>query len=68
MVEAASMLAPVCPSTGKRLVRRPMSTDLVERSLTGWRLARVSSTRRRPSAFGTGTVHRVKREMVATAS
>jgi DNA invertase Pin-like site-specific DNA recombinase len=55
-------------SQGKRLGRRPVSTDVVERiraQLAGG--AGIVKTARLIGC-GVGTVHRIKREMVATAS
>ena len=55
-------------SQGKRLGRRPVSTDLVERIreelATGAGILKTAKL----LSVGTGTVHRVKREMAATAS
>ena len=55
-------------SQGKRLGRRPVSTDLVERIrehlATGAGILKTAKA----LGVGTGTVHRVKREMAATAS
>jgi DNA invertase Pin-like site-specific DNA recombinase len=53
---------------GKRLGRRPMSEDVVERIreelATGAGILKTAKA----LGIGTGTVHRVKREMEATAS
>jgi DNA invertase Pin-like site-specific DNA recombinase len=55
-------------SQGKRLGRRPVSEDVVgrirERLGTGNGILRTA----KELGVGTGTVHRVKREMAATAS
>ena len=55
-------------SQGKRLGRRPVSTDVVEhiraQLATGAGILKTAKALR----VGTGTVHRVKREMAATAS
>jgi DNA invertase Pin-like site-specific DNA recombinase len=55
-------------SQGKRLGRRPVSADVVERIreqlATGVGILKTAKT----LGVGTGTVHRVKRKMVATAS
>jgi DNA invertase Pin-like site-specific DNA recombinase len=54
-------------SQGKRLGRRPISVDVVERIqaqlATGTGILKTATTLR----VGTGTVHRVKREMIAAA-
>ena len=55
-------------SQGKRLGRRPVSTNVVEhireKLATGAGILKTAKA----LGVGTGTVHRVKREMVATAS
>jgi DNA invertase Pin-like site-specific DNA recombinase len=55
-------------SQGKRLGRRPVSADVVERIreelATGTGILKTAKS----LGVGTGTVHRVKREMVATPS
>jgi DNA invertase Pin-like site-specific DNA recombinase len=55
-------------SQGKRLGRRPVGTDVVDRIreelATGAGILKTAKALR----LGTGTVHRVKREMVAVAA
>ena len=55
-------------SQGKRLGRRPVTEDVVERIrmelVTGAGILKTAKA----LGVGTGTVHRVKREMAATAS
>jgi DNA invertase Pin-like site-specific DNA recombinase len=55
-------------SQGKRLGRRPVSADVVERIrmelVTGAGILKTAKA----LGVGTGTVHRVKREMAATVS
>jgi DNA invertase Pin-like site-specific DNA recombinase len=55
-------------SQGKRLGRRPVTSDVVERIRA--QLARGTGILKTAKVLGvgTGTVHRVKREMAATAS
>jgi DNA invertase Pin-like site-specific DNA recombinase len=53
---------------GKRLGRRPVSADVVERIRTELVTGAGILKTAKALGVGTGTVHRVKREMAATAS
>ena len=55
-------------SQGRRLGRRPVSTDVVERIRAQLASGTGILKTAKLLSVGTGTVHRVKREMAATAS